>query len=208
MRLYVQAVLKFTKLNTAAQQREAVYGEVFLFECVVSEDRYLRKSRKLRLLTGPPFHKESDAAFAELARDFDGKIVLCGGTTAKIVSRELNRKIEFDNKLLNKGNGLPPPSEIHGIDLVTEGILTLTDVVQRIERGGNALAGALPLASKKLIELLRNSYEIDIIVGTKVNESHQHHNLPINLEIRRNIIKRLKTALEEKYHKHVSIRFF
>jgi hypothetical protein len=165
------------------------------------------KPRKLRLLTGPPFHKESDAAFAELVRDFDGKIVLCGGTTAKIVSRELNRPIKFDNKLLKKGNGLPPPSEIHGIDLVTEGILTLTDVVQRIENG-DALAGVLPLVSKKLVELLRNSDEIELIVGTKVNKSHQDPNLPINLEIRQNIVNRLKTALEKKYRKRVSIRFF
>ncbi|MDR1484982.1 MAG: SpoIIE family protein phosphatase [Planctomycetaceae bacterium] len=168
---------------------------------------YLRKPRKLRLLTGPPFYEESDKVYAELVRDFDGKTILCGGTTAKIISRELNRPIKFDNKLLSKGNGLPPPSDIFGIDLVTEGILTLTDVVQRIEKG-DALATPLPLASQKMVELFRNSDEIELIVGTKVNEAHQDPNLPIDLEIRRNIVKRLKTILEEKYRKRVLIRFF
>ncbi|MDR0611361.1 MAG: SpoIIE family protein phosphatase, partial [Planctomycetaceae bacterium] len=169
---------------------------------------YLRQPRKLRLLTGPPFYEESDTAYAELVRDFDGKKILCGGTTAKIISRELNRPIKFNNKLLSKGEYLPPPpSDIYGIDLVTEGILTLTDVVQRIEKG-NALATPLPLASQKMVQLFRNSDEIELIVGSKVNEAHQDPNLPIDLEIRRNIVKRLKTVLEEKYRKRVSIRYF
>ncbi|MDR1480929.1 MAG: SpoIIE family protein phosphatase [Planctomycetaceae bacterium] len=168
---------------------------------------YLRKPRRLRLLTGPPFYEESDAAFAELVRDFDGKTIICGGTTARIIARELKRPIEFDNKLLHKGNGLPPPSEIRGIDLVTEGILTLTDVVQRIEKG-DELADKMPLSSRKMLGFFRNSDEIELIVGTKVNEAHQDPNLPIDLEIRRNLVKRLKTILEEKYRKRVSVKFF
>jgi hypothetical protein len=108
---------------------------------------------------------------------------------------------------LSKGGGLPPPSDIHGIDLVTEGVLTLTDVVQRIEKG-DALADKLPLASKKMVEFFRNSDEIELVVGTKVNEAHQDPNLPIDLEIRRNIVKRLKIVLEEKYRKRVLMRFF
>ncbi|MDR2754414.1 MAG: SpoIIE family protein phosphatase [Planctomycetaceae bacterium] len=168
---------------------------------------YLRKPRKLRLLTGPPFHKESDTAFAELVREFDGKTILCGGTTAKIIAGELNRSIKIDVNMLPQSGGLPPISKINGIDLVTEGILTLTDVVQRIEKG-DALANPLPLASKKMVELFRNSDEIELVVGTKVNEAHQDPNLPVDLEIRRNIVKRLKTVLEEKYRKRVSIRYF
>ncbi|MDR2438873.1 MAG: SpoIIE family protein phosphatase [Planctomycetaceae bacterium] len=168
---------------------------------------YLRKPRKLRLLTGPPFYKESDTAYAELVREFDGKTILCGGTTAKIIAGKLNRLIKIDVNMLSQSGGLPPISTIHGIDLVTEGILTLTDVVQRIEKG-DALAAPLPLASKKMIELFRNSDEIELVVGTKVNEAHQDPNLPVDLEIRRNIVKRLKTVLEEKYRKRVSIRYF
>ena len=169
---------------------------------------YLRKPRKLMLLTGPPFHGESDAAFAELVRNFDGKTILCGGTTAKIVARQLHRSIDVDIKLMSKAGGLPPPSSIRGIDLVTEGILTLTDVVQQLERGDDALVRQIPLASRKMIELIRTSDEIELVVGTRVNEAHQDPNLPVDLEIRRNIVKRLKSILENRYRKRVFMRFF
>ncbi|MDR2171538.1 MAG: serine/threonine-protein phosphatase [Planctomycetaceae bacterium] len=189
----------------AAKRRNENYKCIDDISCMVI---YLRKPRKLRLLTGPPFHNESDAAYAELVRDFDGKIILCGGTTAKIIARELNRKIEFDVKMVGKGGGLPAPSYMDGIDLVTEGILTLTDVVKRLENDNNSQTNILPLSSEKIIELLRSSDEIELIVGAKINEAHQDPNLPIDLEIRRNIIKRLKNILEEKYRKKVLIKFF
>lgn len=168
---------------------------------------YLRKPRRLRLLTGPPFRPESDAAYAELVRNFDGKIILSGGTTANIVSRELKRPIDVDMKLVMKAGNLPPPARMEGVDLVSEGILTLTDVVQRLE-ADPPLSTPEPLVSKQMIELFRESDEIEFIVGTKVNEAHQDPSLPMDLEIRRNIVRRLKTVLENKYRKRVLMRYF
>lgn len=168
---------------------------------------YLRKPRRLRLLTGPPFRPESDAAYAELVRNFDGKIILSGGTTANIVSRELKRPIDVDMKLVMKAGNLPPPARMEGVDLVSEGILTLTDVVQRLE-ADPPLSAPEPLVSKQMIELFRESDEIEFIVGTKVNEAHQDPSLPMDLEIRRNIVRRLKTVLENKYRKRVLMRYF
>ncbi len=169
---------------------------------------YLRQPRRLRLLTGPPFRPESDAAYAELVRGYTGKSILCGGTTANIIARELKRTVELEVKLVLESGSLPPPAKLEGIDLVTEGILTLTDVAQRLEEPGDALAGDVPLAARKMIELFRQSDEIELIVGTKVNEAHQDPNLPIGLEIRRNIVKRIATALENRYRKRVLLRFF
>ena len=168
---------------------------------------YLRKPRRLRLLTGPPFRPESDAAYAELVRNFDGKIIVSGGTTANIVSRELKRPIDVDMKLVMKAGNLPPPARMEGVDLVSEGILTLTDVVQRLE-ADPPLSTPEPLVSKQMIELFRESDEIEFIVGTKVNEAHQDPSLPMDLEIRRNIVRRLKTVLENKYRKRVLMRYF
>ena len=168
---------------------------------------YLRKPRKLLLLTGPPFRAESDAAYADLVRNFDGKVILSGGTTANIVSRELQRPIDVDMKLVMKAGSLPPPARMQGVDLVTEGILTLTDVTQRLE-ADTPLDTPVPLVSKEMIELFRQSDEIELVVGTKVNEAHQDPSLPVDLEIRRNIVRRLKTVLENKYRKRVLLRFF
>ena len=172
--------------------------------CMVN---YLRKPRRLRLLTGPPFRPESDTAYAELVRNFDGKIILSGGTTANIVSRELKRPIDVDMKLVMKAGNLPPPARMEGVDLVSEGILTLTDVVQRLE-ADPPLTTPVPLAAKQMIDLFRESDEIEFIVGTKVNEAHQDPSLPMDLEIRRNIVRRLKTVLENKYRKRVLMRYF
>ena len=168
---------------------------------------YLRKPRRLRLLTGPPFRPESDTAYAELVRNFDGKIILSGGTTANIVSRELKRPIDVDMKLVMMAGNLPPPARMEGVDLVSEGILTLTDVVQRLE-ADPPLTTPVPLAAKQMIDLFRESDEIEFIVGTKVNEAHQDPSLPMDLEIRRNIVRRLKTVLENKYRKRVLMRYF
>ncbi|MDR1924640.1 MAG: SpoIIE family protein phosphatase [Planctomycetaceae bacterium] len=175
---------------------------------------YLRKPRRLRLLTGPPFRVESDKQFAELICNFDGKTIVCGGTTAKIIARELGKVIEFDIKSISQNDSVPPPAVMGGIDLVTEGILTLTDVVRRLEAGDsdsvtiNPSMGKLPLASRRMLELFRNSDEIEMVVGTRVNEAHQDPSLPIDLEIRRNIVKRLGEILDKRYRKRVIIRYF
>ena len=166
---------------------------------------YLRRPRKLRLLTGPPFNPASDAEYASLVRDFEGKTIVCGGTTANLVARELKRPIKMDIKLVRKAGGLPPPSSIEGIDLVTEGILTLTEVVRHLEQGNYQQA---PLAARQMIELLLASDVIELVVGTKVNDAHLDPNLPVDLEIRRNIVRRLSQVLEENYRKEVKTRYY
>ncbi len=168
--------------------------------CVVI---YFRRPRRLRLLTGPPFKKENDRDFAEMVESFDGKVIISGGTTANIVSRELRRGITTDWKQL--GGGLPPTSKMKGVDLGTEGILTLTEVARALD--GDCKARNLP-AVRQIMTLLAESDVIELIVGTKVNEAHQDPNLPVDLEIRRNIVKRLKQLLEEKYRKKVYIKYF
>lgn len=164
---------------------------------------YFRKPRRLRLLTGPPFRQEHDKLFAEKVVGFDGKTIVSGGTTANILSRELNRKITCDLKQFHPG--APPMSKMDGIDLVTEGILTLTEVARALE--GTLDEKSAP-AVKGIYNLFMDCDAIEMIVGTKVNEAHQDPSLPVDLEIRRNIIKRLAALLEEKYLKRVTIKYF
>ncbi|MCP3965072.1 MAG: SpoIIE family protein phosphatase [Lentisphaerae bacterium] len=165
---------------------------------------YFRKPRHIRLLTGPPFRNDKDRDFAKTVLDFNGRSVICGGTTAGIVGRELNREVRTDLRL--RGGGLPPISTMKGIDLVTEGILTLTETDRQLELDNRQQSA--PLAAAKLIELLQESDVIEFIAGTRVNEAHQDPSLPVDLEIRRNIIKRLKTVLENKYMKKVTIKYY
>ena len=89
-----------------------------------------------------------------------------------------------------------------GIDLVTEGILTLS----KVER---LLAEGVPERShgpaNDMVTLLQNSDKITFVVGTRINVAHQDPNLPVELEIRRNVVKKIKDLLETKYLKDVEI---
>lgn len=163
---------------------------------------YFRRPRNLILLTGPPFAEGRDGEYAAMLGNFDGTKIVCGGTTADIVARELDRTIETD---LNTGApGIPPLSIIKGIDLVTEGILTLTEAT-KILRHHEGLEKNNPAA--KLARFLLSNDVIQFVVGTRINEAHQDPSLPVEIEIRRNIIKTLSSTLTEKYLKKTSIRY-
>jgi len=164
---------------------------------------YFRTPRKLRLLTGPPFKNEHDSEYANYLVDFDGKLIVSGGTSAQIISRELGR--ELKTCLFSRNKGLPPVSEIDGIDLVTEGILTLTETVRCLEQ--ELPVKEMAPSVKTIYNLFMESDIIEFIVGTKVNEAHQDPSLPVDIEIRRNIIKRLKQKLEDDFRKKVTIKY-
>ena len=166
---------------------------------------YLRHPRVLRILTGPPYHKEYDRDFAMLANSGADDVIICGGTTATIIERELKKKVEIDLKLMRVSGDLPPPGRIPGVGLVTEGIITLSRVCSVLENGKEEEA---PLAAKEIINRMMEHDSIEFIVGTKVNEAHQDPNLPIELELRRNIIRKLADILEHKFRKKISIKYY
>lgn len=163
---------------------------------------YFRIPRRTILLTGPPFSKDHDREYAWILNAFRGNKVICGGTSAEIVARELDREIHTD--LSTVAEGIPPIATMEGVDLITEGILTLTHTAQLLESGE---APQEKNGAALLTNLLRDSDSIQFVIGTKINEAHQDPRHPEDLEIRRNITKRLATVLEKKYLKEVSIRY-
>lgn len=163
---------------------------------------YFRQPRRLLVLTGPPFHENRDAHFANIFDTFKGRKVICGGTTANIVARELNREV-VDHLETTDGD-IPPIATFEGADLVTEGLLTLTKVAQFLEKGETTTRRN---AASMLLERLLESDSIIFLVGTKINEAHQDPTHPMDLEIRRNLIKRIAKILERKYLKDTFVRF-
>ncbi len=91
-----------------------------------------------------------------------------------------------------------------GVDLITEGILTLT-LVSKILDGKEIVREKNSAA--RLASLLLESDRISFVVGTRVNEAHQDPTLPVELEMRRNIIRTIVRTLEEKYLKEVTVSF-
>ena len=167
---------------------------------------YMRTPRVMRLLTGPPFHKDHDKDYAAMADLGEDHTIICGGTSANIIERILNKKVEIDLHLLKAGDKLPPAGRIPGVALVTEGILTLTKVCTALENGENP--EDLPMAARKIVYMMMQHDRIEFIVGTKVNEAHQDPNLPQDLELRRGVIRRISAALNQRFRKETEISFF
>lgn len=162
---------------------------------------YFREPRKSVVFTGPPYHQEKDAEYAKMFEKFNGKKAICGGTTANLISRELNRPITMDTTIsIGK---LPACSYMEGVDLVTEGILTLTKAHEYLE----ANTPDIDNAAGKLVKFLLDSDCINFMVGAKLNQAHYDPSLPVEIEIRKNIIKKIAKILEDKYFKRVKIQY-
>ncbi|ROR31924.1 stage II sporulation protein E [Mobilisporobacter senegalensis] len=165
------------------------------------------------LFTGPPLNKSDDnLVIADFMKE-DGTKIVCGGTSANIVSRVL--KEEIKTSLNYTDPDLPPIAKIKGIDLVTEGVLTLTRALSLLKRyvenevdeeffmeldkenGGSAIA-------KLLIE---DCTKLNLYVGKAMNEAHQNTALPFDLSIRMNLVEQLKEVLL-RMGKNVNIKYY
>jgi hypothetical protein len=196
----ISAVMLAGKIVTMAHKNDG-YKAKDDISCAVI---YFREPRKLMICTGPPFEKEKDKELAAKVSGYKGKVILCGGTTADIVARELNRAIV--DELIFEDPELPPESFLEGIDLVTEGILTLQKVNEILKTYNNSVRlGKGP--ADKIVKMLMESDEIHFIIGTRINIAHQDPTLPVELEIRRTVVKRIARLLEEKWLKKISFEY-
>jgi hypothetical protein len=165
---------------------------------------YFREPRKLLICSGPPFEDDKDSLFAREVSSFEGKKIVCGATTADILARELNKQIvdtfDFEDP------DLPPISMMDGVDLVTEGILTLGKVTEILKKY-NSSTRLTKGPADRIVKMLLESDEINFIVGTRINIAHQDPSLPVELEIRRTVIKRIANLLQEKFLKEVNVTY-
>jgi len=165
---------------------------------------YFRSPRRLLILTGPPFSRDKDTEIARLVNTFEGRKVICGGTTANIAGRLLNREITMDLDDLDPE--IPPVSRMKGVDLITEGTITLGKVASLLEEGVHPEA-LRHNAVRQLATMLLDSDIVQFVVGTRINEAHQDPSIPAELDLRRNIIKRIASQLEQKHFKETSVRY-
>ena len=163
---------------------------------------YFRKPREFMLITGPPFYKIKDADFVKRIQEFPGKKIICGGTTAEIIAREMNLDINIQHRFSEKT--LPPAAKMEGFEIVTEGILTLGRVEEILENYNSKirLADSPP---EEVAKLLMEHDTIHIIVGTRINWAHQDPDQPVELEIRKFVVKRIVNLLEKKFFKKVTV---
>lgn len=163
---------------------------------------FVREPRRLLILTGPPFDPTRDGEMAAALEGFPGRKAICGGTTAALLSRLSGRKLLPGS--LPSPKGSPVAATMEGVDLVTEGVLTLTRVEQTLRAAGRTVGRGDP--AEELVRLMLGVDCVEFLVGTAVNVAHQDPGLPRELGWRRDLIRRIGQLLEERFFKEVSIR--
>lgn len=165
---------------------------------------YFREPRQFMLITGPPFYKVKDYDFVNSIRNFKGKKVICGGTTSEIVAREMD--LNMDSTGGPVASALPPVSKMEGFEVVSEGLLTIGKVEEILENYTSETRLG-DTAADEIVRLLLDHDIIHLVVGTRINWAHQDPDQPVELEIRKVVVKRIIKLLEEKFFKEVRPEF-
>lgn len=175
--------------------------------CVVR----VRKREPMNILFGPPSNRDDSERMMSLFFSKEGKHIVCGGTTSTIAAKYLGKPLKAS---LNFERGdVPPIAEIEGVDLVTEGVITMNKVVEYAkdalgenklyEKWGFAHDGA-SLICRLLFE---EATDINFFVGRAINPAHQNPDLPINFNIKMNLVEQLSDCLK-KMGKRIKVCYF
>ncbi|RFZ80054.1 serine/threonine-protein phosphatase [Lacrimispora amygdalina] len=163
-------------------------------------------SKPVHLMTGPPKDPEDDVCMVKdfLSGDDTTKRIICGGTSANIVSRTMDKKLTVSLDYYDPD--LPPVAYIDGIELVTEGVLTLNRVLKLLKRyiKNESVTEEFFLeldkpngASMVAKMIIEDCTELKLYVGKAINSAYQNPGLPFDLGIRQNLVEQLKHAVEE-----------
>lgn len=156
----------------------------------------LHQARRLSLLIGPPGDRDCDEAWVEGFLRLPGKKAVMGGTTANIVSRVTGRPLTVD--LLRRDQNVPPIGHIDGIDLVTEGILTLNAVLERLEDETKLADETRQDGATLLARLLLDGDEIAIFAGRTENAANRSPNNPFQIYKKPQVLQKLQYLLERR----------
>lgn len=175
--------------------------------CVVR----IRKREPMNLLFGPPFNRDDSGRMMALFFSKEGKHIVCGGTTSSIAAKYLGKPLRAS--LNFESSDVPPIAEIEGVDLVTEGVITINKVVEyakdyigenRLYEKWNFKRDGAALISRLLFE---EATDINFYVGRAINPAHQNPDLPINFNIKMNLVEELTKSLKAM-GKRVKVSYF
>jgi hypothetical protein len=202
--------LKCTKQTLSASRLAVMLSQACseLYEEKPGDDTTVAVTRVIErrivnIFTGPPAKKEDDERLMHDFMHTEGKKVVAGGTSANIAARVLGKEIV--TKADTSSPDVPPMASIDGIDLVTEGVITLGKSLKLLKKYVrdefdaeffdelDADNGASRLA-KLLIE---ECTELNLFVGTAVNAAHKETALNFDLSMRQNLVEQLVRTAEE-----------
>lgn len=182
-----------------------------------------RPFREIVLAIGPPTNPADDRVMAERFNNATGMKVICGGTTAKLLSRELDRPLTVNVNTAVRD--LPPTGSMAGIDLVTEGVITIMHTIDELDnvrlrkprvpvhelsymygrrdyrsmlRESNREAEPDENPAQQLARLLRMADKVTILLGRALNPAHQNPNLPVHLGLKFHLVEHLTQKLRAR----------
>lgn len=171
----------------------------------------IRKREPMNLLFGPPYNRDDCNRMMSLFFSKEGKHIICGGTTASIAAKYLGKTVT--TPLVFERSDVPPISVIEGVDLVTEGVITINKVVEfakdylgdneHYEHWNFKKDGA----SRICRLLFEEATDINFYVGRAINPAHQNPELPINFNIKMNLVEELSGYLKQM-GKKIKVSYF
>jgi len=146
------------------------------------------------VFTGPPVDKAGDEKLVSRFTERPGLHVVCGGTTAQIVSRHLGQPLDVDLETMRPD--VPPLARMENVDLVTEGILTLTRANELLQSGASKEAVRFRTdGAAALVRLLLDVDHVHFIVGLAANPAHQNPALPVQLGMKLAVVREIAEEL-------------
>jgi hypothetical protein len=165
----------------------------------------------MNMLFGPPSNRDDADRMMSLFFSKEGKHIICGGTTSSIAAKYLGKTLKAT--LNFEKSDVPPIAEIEGVDLVTEGVITVNKVLEYAKDylGENEFyehwsfrRDGASLISRLLFE---EATDINFYVGRAINPAHQNPDLPINFNIKMNLVQELSECLK-KMGKRIKVSYF
>ena len=175
--------------------------------CVVR----IRKRVPMNLLCGPPSNRDDNDRMMSLFFSKEGKHIVCGGTTSTIAAKYLHKPLKTTLKF--EASDVPPIAEIEGVDLVTEGVITVNKVLEYAQdylqdnESYEQWAFKNDGASQISRLLFEEATDINFYVGRAINPAHQNPDLPITFSIKMNLVKDLSECLK-KMGKRIKVSYF
>lgn len=175
--------------------------------CVVK----IRKREPMNILFGPPSNRDDCDRMMSLFFSKEGKHIICGGTTSSIAAKYLRKPLK--PSLNFEKSDVPPIAQLDGVDLVTEGVITVNKVLEyakdyltdnskyehwSFKRDGASLICRL---------LFEEATDINFYVGRAINPAHQNPDLPINFSIKMSLVEELSKCLRQM-GKRIKVSYF
>jgi len=175
--------------------------------CVIK----VRKRVPMNLLFGPPWNPDDVERMMSLFFSKEGKHIICGGTTSSIAAKYLGKTLV--PSLSYERSDIPPTASLEGVDLVTEGVITINRVVEyakdyltdneKYEHWNFKKDGASLICQL----LFEEATDINFYVGRAINPAHQNPDLPINFNIKMNLVEELSRCLQNM-GKRIKVSYF